>query len=81
MLLVSATHLEDPDEDDVVFYVLLRAVARFFMEFKRYPGYGTDMDAEADIPQLKVGRHSSCRVLRRNAEDYCTCPHLLHSVL
>ncbi|KAK2143283.1 hypothetical protein LSH36_857g00105 [Paralvinella palmiformis] len=48
-----AMHLEDTDDDDLVFYVMLRAVDRFFTEYNRYPGY--DMDTvESDIPKLKT---------------------------
>ena len=49
-------HLEDPDNDDTVFYVLLRAVERFHSEYNRYPGYYDD-HIEADIPKLKVSQN------------------------
>ena len=35
-------HLEDTDDDDLVFYVMLRSVDRFCTEYNRYPG--CDMD-------------------------------------
>ena len=51
--VVAAMHLEDPDDDDLVFYILLRAVDRFYSEYSKYPGcYGDSM--EPDIPKLKV---------------------------
>ena len=51
--LIAAMHLEDTDDNDVVLYVMLRAVDRFFLEFSRYPGYDIDT-VESDIPKLKV---------------------------
>ncbi|KAK2186473.1 hypothetical protein NP493_199g06076 [Ridgeia piscesae] len=48
-----AMHLEDTDDDDLVFYILLRAVDRFYSQYSKYPGcYGDSM--EADIPKLKA---------------------------
>ncbi|XP_041376765.1 NEDD8-activating enzyme E1 regulatory subunit-like [Gigantopelta aegis] len=50
-------HLEDEEGDDVVFYVMLRAVDKFYEEFNRYPGWYNDQ-VEADVARLKtcVGR-------------------------
>ena len=54
-------HLEDTDDDDLVFYILLRAVDRFYSQYSKYPGcYGDSM--EADIPKLKV-RSCLCHLL------------------
>lgn len=48
-----ASRLEDcEEEEDVIYYVLLRAVDRFYSEWNRYPGYYADT-TETDIPQLK----------------------------
>ncbi|XP_060084500.1 NEDD8-activating enzyme E1 regulatory subunit-like isoform X2 [Ylistrum balloti] len=48
------SHIADEDSDDeVVFYVLLRAVDRFYEEFNRFPGCYNDQ-VEPDIPRLKV---------------------------
>lgn len=44
--------LEDED-DDVVHYLMLRAVQKFYAEYNRYPGSDTD-SVETDIPKLKV---------------------------
>lgn len=52
---ISASHLDDCDDDDVVYYVLLRAVDRFFSEFNKYPGFYKDA-VDFDIPNLKVSR-------------------------
>ena len=61
MLVVAAMHLEDTDDDDLVFYILLRAVDRFYSQYSKYPGcYGDSM--EADIPKLKV-RSCLCHLL------------------
>lgn len=48
-----AMHLEDTDDDELVFYVMLRAVDRFYTEYNRYPGCDTDT-VESDIPKLKA---------------------------
>ncbi|XP_069112998.1 NEDD8-activating enzyme E1 regulatory subunit-like isoform X3 [Argopecten irradians] len=48
------SHIADEDSDDeVVFYVLLRAVDKFYEEFNRYPGWYNDQ-VEPDIPRLKA---------------------------
>lgn len=47
-----ASHLDNPDSE-MVWYVLLRAVGRFYSEYNRYPGYYAD-DVETDIVNLKV---------------------------
>ncbi|XP_021352742.1 NEDD8-activating enzyme E1 regulatory subunit-like isoform X1 [Mizuhopecten yessoensis] len=48
------SHIADEDSDDeVVFYVLLRAVDKFYEEFNRFPGWYNDQ-VEPDIPRLKV---------------------------
>ena len=44
-------HLGDPNSD-LVYYVLLRAVDKFFTQFKYYPG-SSDLLVESDIAQLK----------------------------
>lgn len=44
-------HLDNP-ESEMVFYVLLRAIDRFYGEYNRYPGYFTDQ-VEPDIVKLK----------------------------
>ena len=49
----TAQNLEDEEPNDVVFYVLLRAVDRFFEEYNVYPGYYTQQ-VEADVNKLKV---------------------------
>ncbi|XP_070575190.1 NEDD8-activating enzyme E1 regulatory subunit-like [Ptychodera flava] len=46
-----ATNLENPD-NEIVFYILLRAVDRFYSQYSRYPGFYDDQ-VEADIPKLK----------------------------
>lgn len=46
------SHLENYEEDDAVYYVLLRAANRFYSEWNRYPGYYEDT-VEMDIPLLK----------------------------
>jgi hypothetical protein len=45
--------LEDTDSYELVNYVLLRAVDRFYIDFNRYPGEYKDF-IEMDIPLLKV---------------------------
>ncbi|XP_078361000.1 NEDD8-activating enzyme E1 regulatory subunit-like [Oculina patagonica] len=44
-------YLDDPDSN-VVFYVLLKAVDRFYTQYHRYPGYFDDQ-VEADVVKLK----------------------------
>ncbi|CAH3109156.1 unnamed protein product [Pocillopora meandrina] len=46
-----AGYLEDPDSD-VVFYILLKAVDRFYSQYHRYPGNFEDQ-VEADVVKLK----------------------------
>ena len=53
ILCLPGMHLEDEEGDDVVFYVMLRAVDRFYEEFNRYPGWYNDQ-VEADVARLKV---------------------------
>jgi hypothetical protein len=57
VLFSSGMGIEDTDNNDVVFYVLLRAVDRFYSEYNRYPGYYDDQ-VETDVSNLKV--RSSC---------------------
>lgn len=45
--------IEDTDNCDTVFYVLLRAVDRFYSEYNRYPGYYDDQ-VETDVSNLKT---------------------------
>lgn len=52
-------HLDNPDSE-IVFYVLLRAVDRFFAEYGRYPGYYND-EVEPDIVKLKS---CLCKILQ-----------------
>ena len=49
----SDLHLESEEGDDVVFYILLRGVDRFYEEYNRYPGLDND-HVELDIPKLRV---------------------------
>ena len=59
MSVCSAEQLDDVDSNDtVVYYVLLRAVDRFYSQTNRYPGL-YDEHVELDIPAVKV----SCKVL------------------
>ena len=52
-----AEQLDDVDNNDtVVYYVLLRAVDRFYTQMNRYPGL-YDEHVELDIPVVKVGHH------------------------
>ena len=54
----SAMHLENTDEDEVVFYIMLRAVDRFCGQYNRHPGAEPN-GIEPDIAKLKVStRHS-----------------------
>ena len=49
---ISAMYLEDEDHD-MIHYVMLRAVDRFYGEYNRYPGAEQHM-VEEDVPKLKV---------------------------
>ncbi|KAK7114181.1 NEDD8-activating enzyme E1 regulatory subunit-like isoform X2 [Littorina saxatilis] len=46
-------HLESEEGDDLLFYILLRGVDRFYDEYNRYPGRDNS-DVEPDIPKLKT---------------------------
>ncbi|XP_013393468.1 NEDD8-activating enzyme E1 regulatory subunit isoform X2 [Lingula anatina] len=46
-------NIEESDEDDAIWYILLRAVDKFYADFNRYPGVYDDQ-VEADIPKLKT---------------------------
>lgn len=46
------TSLDSP-ESELIFYVMLRAVDRFYSEYNRYPGYFKDQ-LETDISKLKA---------------------------
>ncbi|XP_077982561.1 NEDD8-activating enzyme E1 regulatory subunit-like [Glandiceps talaboti] len=46
-----SSFLENPDSE-IVFYILLRAVDRFYSQYSRYPGFYDDQ-VEVDIPKLK----------------------------
>ncbi|XP_025115674.1 NEDD8-activating enzyme E1 regulatory subunit-like isoform X2 [Pomacea canaliculata] len=46
-------HLESEEGDDVLFYILLRAVDRFYEKYSRFPGVDND-NVEPDIPLLKT---------------------------
>ncbi|KAK3579197.1 hypothetical protein CHS0354_022737 [Potamilus streckersoni] len=46
-------HLDDEEQDDAVFYVLLRAVDRFYEEYNAYPGWYNDQ-VETDVSKLKA---------------------------
>ncbi|ESO96926.1 hypothetical protein LOTGIDRAFT_231724 [Lottia gigantea] len=46
-------HLEDEEESDIIFYVLLRAVDKFYEKFNHYPGFYTQQ-LESDVQELKV---------------------------
>ncbi|KAL3860740.1 hypothetical protein ACJMK2_010815 [Sinanodonta woodiana] len=46
-------HLDDEEPDDAVFYVLLRAVDRFYEEYNAYPGWYNDQ-VETDVSKLKA---------------------------
>ncbi|KAL5021823.1 hypothetical protein ScPMuIL_000978 [Solemya velum] len=48
-----AAHIEDEEHSDVIFYILLRAVDRFYEEYNHYPGWYDDQ-VEADVPKLKT---------------------------
>ncbi|XP_022646491.1 NEDD8-activating enzyme E1 regulatory subunit-like isoform X2 [Varroa destructor] len=41
------------EEPDIIYYILLRAVDRFYEEFRRYPGFFRD-ELETDIHKLKA---------------------------
>lgn len=48
------SHLEDEDEEsELIYYVLLRGVDRFYEEYNRYPG-GDNDQVEPDVQLLKV---------------------------
>ncbi|XP_074640964.1 NEDD8-activating enzyme E1 regulatory subunit-like isoform X2 [Tubulanus polymorphus] len=47
-----AMHLEDCENSDGIFYVLMRGVDRFHVEYNRYPGYYEDQ-VETDVSNLK----------------------------
>lgn len=50
----AGSHLEDEDGDsEMIFYVLLRGVDRFYEEYNRYPGADNDQ-VEPDVQLLKV---------------------------
>lgn len=49
---VAVTNLDSPDSE-MVYYVMLRAVDRFYNEYNRYPGFFEDQ-LETDISKLKV---------------------------
>ena len=52
--VISGSHLEEEDgESDLIFYVLLRGVDKFYEEFSRYPG-GDNDQVEPDVQLLKV---------------------------
>lgn len=51
----AGQHLESEEGDDVLFYILLRAVDRFYEKYSRFPGVDND-NVEPDIPLLKVGQ-------------------------
>ena len=63
----SAQSLEDEEPNDVVFYILLRAVDRFFEEYNIYPGYYTQQ-VEADVNKLKVIYYSSLEKTKAQAD-------------
>lgn len=55
--------LDDVDScDTVVYYVLLRAVDRFYSQMNRYPGL-YDEHVELDIPTVKVPRVASLALM------------------
>ena len=66
----------------MVFYILLRAVDRFFEEYNIYPGYYTQQ-VEADVNKLKVIYRImwcsmfSCELLIGSLRSYL--PRLLHT--
>ncbi|XP_052817269.1 NEDD8-activating enzyme E1 regulatory subunit-like isoform X2 [Mya arenaria] len=45
-------HMDDEECDDVVYYVLLRAVDRFYEKYNTYPGWFANQ-VEADVGKLK----------------------------
>jgi amyloid beta precursor protein binding protein 1 len=51
-----AMRLDDGDSDDLIYYILLRAVDRFYAESNRFPGEYDDL-IEPDIPTLKSHVH------------------------
>ena len=64
----SAQHLEDEEPNDVVFYVLLRAVDRFYEEYNLYPGFYTQQ-VESDVNKLKVSILYLSRIVRKR--EFC----------
>ena len=51
--MFTAQNLEDEEPNDVIFYILLRAVDRFYEEYNVYPGFYTQQ-VESDVIKLKV---------------------------
>ena len=52
--MCTAEYLDDADiNDSIVYYVLLRAVDRFYAQMNRHPGL-YDEQVELDIPAVKV---------------------------
>jgi amyloid beta precursor protein binding protein 1 len=51
-----AMGLDDADSEDLVYYILLRAVDRFFVDSNRFPGEYDDL-IEPDIPAMKGNIH------------------------
>lgn len=48
------TLIKDQDpQGDIIFYILLRAVENFFLEYKRYPGANNDIDLDSDMNLFK----------------------------
>lgn len=54
ILCFEVQHLDDEEPDDVVFYVLLRAIDMFHEQHNAYPGWYADQ-VESDVNKLKVG--------------------------
>ena len=68
--LYVAEQLDDMDNNDnVVYYVLLRAVDRFYSQMNRYPGL-YDEHVELDIPVVKVTASSAAAA---TAALVCVC--------
>lgn len=51
IFFLAVSELEPPGSM-LLYYIMLRGVDRFYMEYNRYPGVCTD-DVEPDIVQLK----------------------------
>jgi amyloid beta precursor protein binding protein 1 len=52
--VTPGSHLEDEDgESELIYYVMLRGVDRFYEEYNRYPGQDNDQ-VEPDVQLLKV---------------------------